>query len=212
MFTFYISFIQFTFHSFIIIIKKKTNDNISEKSSSWHRMDFCGNLGVLFWFKYLFIKFIRRRGCWPQTIKVPEKYFVPKTVWINCVITVVVILSKIFGMIALETDVSKKWWCNVCVLVSAWLVLFSSSFCKTSLYKRKCLQFSPLFWIFDSAVIEHTNRVIFLEDDDIAAVSDGRLSIHRIKRRAGDRPARAIQTLQMELQQIMKGETELCRH
>uniref|UniRef100_W5K6K9 glutamine--fructose-6-phosphate transaminase (isomerizing) n=1 Tax=Astyanax mexicanus TaxID=7994 RepID=W5K6K9_ASTMX len=56
-----------------------------------------------------------------------------------------------------------------------------------------------------SAVIEHTNRVIFLEDDDIAAVADGRLSIHRIKRTAGDHPARAIQTLQMELQQIMKG-------
>uniref|UniRef100_A0A672H5D5 glutamine--fructose-6-phosphate transaminase (isomerizing) n=1 Tax=Salarias fasciatus TaxID=181472 RepID=A0A672H5D5_SALFA len=56
-----------------------------------------------------------------------------------------------------------------------------------------------------SAVIEHTNRVIFLEDDDVAAVSDGCLSIHRIKRRVGDYPARAIQTLQMELQQIMKG-------
>uniref|UniRef100_A0AAQ5XN01 glutamine--fructose-6-phosphate transaminase (isomerizing) n=1 Tax=Amphiprion ocellaris TaxID=80972 RepID=A0AAQ5XN01_AMPOC len=56
-----------------------------------------------------------------------------------------------------------------------------------------------------SAVIEHTNRVIFLEDDDVAAVMDGRLSIHRIKRRAGDYSARAIQTLQMELQQIMKG-------
>lgn len=68
--------------------------------------------------------------------------------------------------------------------------------------------FSPWFWTPDSAVIEHTNRVIFLEDDDIAAVSDGRLSIHRIKRRVGDHPARAIQTLQMELQQIMKGETQ----
>uniref|UniRef100_A0A3Q3DXE6 glutamine--fructose-6-phosphate transaminase (isomerizing) n=1 Tax=Hippocampus comes TaxID=109280 RepID=A0A3Q3DXE6_HIPCM len=56
-----------------------------------------------------------------------------------------------------------------------------------------------------SAVIEHTNRVIFLEDDDVAAVTEGRLSIHRIKRRAGDYPARAIQTLQMELEQIMKG-------
>ncbi|KFP92258.1 Glutamine--fructose-6-phosphate aminotransferase [isomerizing] 1, partial [Apaloderma vittatum] len=56
-----------------------------------------------------------------------------------------------------------------------------------------------------SAVIEHTNRVIFLEDDDVAAVVDGRLSIHRIKRRAGDHPGRAVQTLQMELQQIMKG-------
>ncbi|MBV98831.1 Glutamine--fructose-6-phosphate aminotransferase [isomerizing] 1, partial [Eschrichtius robustus] len=57
-----------------------------------------------------------------------------------------------------------------------------------------------------SAVIEHTNRVIFLEDDDVAAVVDGRLSIHRIKRTAGDHPGRAVQTLQMELQQIMKGE------
>ncbi|MEE6479137.1 hypothetical protein FKM82_012144 [Ascaphus truei] len=56
-----------------------------------------------------------------------------------------------------------------------------------------------------SAVIEHTNKVIFLEDDDVAAVVDGRLSIHRIKRKVGDHPARAIQTLQMELQQIMKG-------
>ncbi|KAG8518764.1 Glutamine--fructose-6-phosphate aminotransferase [isomerizing] 1, partial [Galemys pyrenaicus] len=56
-----------------------------------------------------------------------------------------------------------------------------------------------------SAVIEHTNRVIFLEDDDVAAVVDGRLSIHRIKRTAGDHPGRAVQTLQMELQQIMKG-------
>ncbi|CAH2274754.1 glutamine--fructose-6-phosphate aminotransferase [isomerizing] 1 isoform X2 [Pelobates cultripes] len=56
-----------------------------------------------------------------------------------------------------------------------------------------------------SAVIEHTNRVIYLEDDDVAAVVNGRLSIHRIKRNVGDHPARAIQTLQMELQQIMKG-------
>ncbi|KAG8440903.1 hypothetical protein GDO86_006582 [Hymenochirus boettgeri] len=56
-----------------------------------------------------------------------------------------------------------------------------------------------------SAIIEHTNRVIFLEDDDVAAIVDGRLSIHRVKRSVGDHPARAIQTLQMELQQIMKG-------
>lgn len=56
-----------------------------------------------------------------------------------------------------------------------------------------------------SAIIEHTNRVIFLEDDDIAAVADGKLSIHRVKRSAGDDPSRAIQTLQMELQHIMRG-------
>uniref|UniRef100_A0A8C6S8R6 Glutamine--fructose-6-phosphate aminotransferase [isomerizing] 1 n=1 Tax=Neogobius melanostomus TaxID=47308 RepID=A0A8C6S8R6_9GOBI len=65
-----------------------------------------------------------------------------------------------------------------------------------------CLCF---YYVAYSAVIEHTNRVIFLEDDDVAAVSEGRLSIHRIKRTVGDYPARAIQTLQMELQQIMKG-------
>lgn len=51
--------------------------------------------------------------------------------------------------------------------------------------------------------------MIFLEDDDVAAVVDGRLSIHRIKRTAGDYPARAIQTLQMELQQIMKGKSNV---
>uniref|UniRef100_A0A8C4XZH6 glutamine--fructose-6-phosphate transaminase (isomerizing) n=1 Tax=Gopherus evgoodei TaxID=1825980 RepID=A0A8C4XZH6_9SAUR len=56
-----------------------------------------------------------------------------------------------------------------------------------------------------SAIIEHTNRVIFLEDDDIVAVADGKLSLHRLKRSASDDPSRAIQTLQMELQQIMKG-------
>merc|ERR1712111_209567 len=33
-----------------------------------------------------------------------------------------------------------------------------------------------------SAIIEHTNRVIFLEDDDVAAVSSGVLSIHRVSR------------------------------
>uniref|UniRef100_A0A8C6SA01 glutamine--fructose-6-phosphate transaminase (isomerizing) n=1 Tax=Neogobius melanostomus TaxID=47308 RepID=A0A8C6SA01_9GOBI len=70
------------------------------------------------------------------------------------------------------------------------------------IYICLCLCF---YYVAYSAVIEHTNRVIFLEDDDVAAVSEGRLSIHRIKRTVGDYPARAIQTLQMELQQIMKG-------
>ena len=36
-------------------------------------------------------------------------------------------------------------------------------------------------------------------------MADGKLSIHRVKRLASDDPSRAIQTLQMELQQIMKG-------
>ncbi|MEQ2259761.1 Glutamine--fructose-6-phosphate aminotransferase [isomerizing] 2, partial [Xenotaenia resolanae] len=44
-----------------------------------------------------------------------------------------------------------------------------------------------------------------MEDSDIAVVKGGELSIHRINRQAGEDPVRAIQTLQMELQQIMKG-------
>merc|ERR1712168_602954 len=54
-----------------------------------------------------------------------------------------------------------------------------------------------------SAIIEHTNRVIFLEDDDVAAVKAGVLSIHR-NNKDGDL-AREITTLKMEIQQIMKG-------
>lgn len=45
-----------------------------------------------------------------------------------------------------------------------------------------------------------------MEDDDIAVVTNGILSIHRVNRQAGEDPIRAIQTLQMELQQIMKGQ------
>lgn len=56
-----------------------------------------------------------------------------------------------------------------------------------------------------SAVIEHTNRVIFLEDDDVAAVKDGLLSIHRLRRSLDDPHAREITTIKMEIQQIMKG-------
>merc|ERR1711990_1405278 len=54
-----------------------------------------------------------------------------------------------------------------------------------------------------SAIIEHTNRVIFLEDDDVAAVKAGVLSIHRNNKDGA--LARDITTLKMEIQQIMKG-------
>lgn len=56
-----------------------------------------------------------------------------------------------------------------------------------------------------SAVIEHTNQVIFLEDDDVAAVSKGSLTIHRVSRSIDDSTVREVVTLKMELQQIMKG-------
>jgi len=58
-----------------------------------------------------------------------------------------------------------------------------------------------------SAIIEHTNRVIFLEDDDVASVKNGVLSIHRISRTldSNNPISREITTLKMEIQQIMKG-------
>ncbi|XP_044734803.1 glutamine--fructose-6-phosphate aminotransferase [isomerizing] 2-like [Chrysoperla carnea] len=56
-----------------------------------------------------------------------------------------------------------------------------------------------------SAVIEHTNRVIYFEDYDVAAVKDGVLSIHRLKRLTDDPHAREITTLKLQLQEIMKG-------
>ncbi|KFM60539.1 Glucosamine--fructose-6-phosphate aminotransferase [isomerizing] 2, partial [Stegodyphus mimosarum] len=56
-----------------------------------------------------------------------------------------------------------------------------------------------------SAVIEHTNRVIFLEDDDVAAIKDGNLTIHRMKRALDESTAREIITLKMAIQEIMKG-------
>uniref|UniRef100_A0A5K3FY91 Glutamine--fructose-6-phosphate transaminase (isomerizing) n=1 Tax=Mesocestoides corti TaxID=53468 RepID=A0A5K3FY91_MESCO len=59
-----------------------------------------------------------------------------------------------------------------------------------------------------SAVIEHTDRVIYLEDNDIAAVRDGTLSIHRITKKANEPSVRDIVTLHLEINEIMKGSYE----
>lgn len=74
---------------------------------------------------------------------------------------------------------------------------------------------SPVEYFFASdasAIIEHTNRVIFLEDDDVAWVCNGRLTIHRINRKRAEQNSREtssltreITTLKLEIQQIMKG-------
>lgn len=57
-----------------------------------------------------------------------------------------------------------------------------------------------------SAIIEHTDRVIYMLDDDVASVNrDGILSIHRLKRSDDDPHNREITTLKMEIQEIMKG-------
>jgi glucosamine--fructose-6-phosphate aminotransferase (isomerizing) len=57
-----------------------------------------------------------------------------------------------------------------------------------------------------SAIIEHTNQVIFMEDDDLAVVRNGALTIHRTQHEvSGQSTIREIIELKIELQQIMKG-------
>lgn len=56
-----------------------------------------------------------------------------------------------------------------------------------------------------SAIVEHTKRVLYLEDDDIAHIYDGELHIHRLRREEGASTFRSIQTLELELAEIMKG-------
>ena len=57
-----------------------------------------------------------------------------------------------------------------------------------------------------AAVIKYTKKVLFMEDDDIAHICEGELHIHRVTHTTGESTIRQIQTLEMELAQIMKGE------
>jgi glucosamine--fructose-6-phosphate aminotransferase (isomerizing) len=56
-----------------------------------------------------------------------------------------------------------------------------------------------------SALVEHTKKVLYLEDDDIAHIHEGQLNIHRVSKNEGTSNVRAIQTIELELQEIMKG-------
>ncbi|CAK5262077.1 unnamed protein product [Mycena citricolor] len=62
-----------------------------------------------------------------------------------------------------------------------------------------------------AAIVEHTKRVLYLEDDDIAHIAEGELHIHRLRRQNGDQtPAqaattRSIETLEIEIAALMKG-------
>ncbi|KAL2858588.1 hypothetical protein BJY01DRAFT_201367 [Aspergillus pseudoustus] len=56
-----------------------------------------------------------------------------------------------------------------------------------------------------SAVVEHTKKVLYLEDDDIAHIHDGQINIHRLTKDDGTSNVRTIQTIELELQEIMKG-------
>jgi len=64
-----------------------------------------------------------------------------------------------------------------------------------------------------AAIVEHTKRVLYLEDDDVAHISlDRGLQIHRLRRKEeGDQTpnqiatTRSIETLELEIAAIMKG-------
>ncbi|TBU02594.1 glutamine--fructose-6-phosphate aminotransferase [Hamiltosporidium magnivora] len=62
-----------------------------------------------------------------------------------------------------------------------------------------------------AAIIEHTKKVIYLEDNDIAYITNGNLVIHRPNSKEKDQfksEVREIQTIKTELTQIMKGNFE----
>ena len=66
----------------------------------------------------------------------------------------------------------------------------------------------PTEFFFSSdpaAIVEHTKKVLYLEDDDIAHIHEGQLNIHRLSKTDGTSNVRAIQTIEIELQEIMKG-------
>lgn len=68
--------------------------------------------------------------------------------------------------------------------------------------------FVPIEYILASdasAIIEHTKKVLYLEDDDVAHISEGDLHIHRLRRDDKMSSVRPIQTLESELAQIQKG-------
>lgn len=57
-----------------------------------------------------------------------------------------------------------------------------------------------------SSIVEHTKKVLYLEDDDIAHIHEGSLNIHRLTKDDGSvSNVRTIQTLEIQLQEIMKG-------
>ncbi|KAI0035444.1 hypothetical protein K488DRAFT_76593 [Vararia minispora EC-137] len=60
-----------------------------------------------------------------------------------------------------------------------------------------------------AAIVEHTKRVLYLEDDDIAHIAEGELHIHRLRRNEEGAPqtpaTRSIETLEIEIAEIMKG-------
>ncbi|KAI0289383.1 hypothetical protein BC826DRAFT_614469 [Russula brevipes] len=59
-----------------------------------------------------------------------------------------------------------------------------------------------------AAIIEHTKRVLYLEDDDIAHIAEGELHIHRLRRGEDGHQTpstRSLETLEIEIAEIMKG-------
>ncbi|KAF9235520.1 hypothetical protein BU15DRAFT_64782 [Melanogaster broomeanus] len=63
-----------------------------------------------------------------------------------------------------------------------------------------------------AAIVEHTKRVLYLEDDDIVHTAEGQLHIHRLRRNEPGQPdtpaTHSIETLEIEIAAIMKGKLD----
>jgi len=83
----------------------------------------------------------------------------------------------------------------------------NSNFCYASKASSFCVSDGAsmeYFFASDaSAIIEHTKRVIYLEDGDVAWVRGGNLDIHHMSDESGG--TRDVVELHMEIQEIMKG-------
>ena len=55
-----------------------------------------------------------------------------------------------------------------------------------------------------AAIVESTKNVLYLEDEDVAHISEGSLYIHRLSTDGGIPRTRAFQMLELQLQEIMK--------
>eukprot|EP00127_Corallochytrium_limacisporum_P003162 Clim_evm11s147 gene=Clim_evmTU11s147 len=76
----------------------------------------------------------------------------------------------------------------------------------TCLFAANEFPSSEFFFSSDAAaIVEHTKKVIFLEDDDVCYVANGDMMIHRFKRQKGVDESRTVVQLELELEQIMKG-------
>lgn len=88
----------------------------------------------------------------------------------------------------------------------------SSTFVGISCVELFLIVFRCINVSFSSAIIEHTNQVVYMEDGDVASINNGNFVIYRKAQTGQDTEKigiRKVHELKIELQQIMKGKSIL---